>query len=140
MRTKAEFHATREMVGMTQAALAKRLGVEVRSVKRWESESAPQQPPQAAWDVLDAALNVQCEVIDYALGKVEQSGATSVRLPYWASADDYAERSTDAALGVALDADSWRMANANSRAIAAILMLDGIAVTWSRNPLGVVAE
>ena len=43
---KAEFRAMREMVGMTQATLADALGVEVRSVKRWESPSAPQVPPE----------------------------------------------------------------------------------------------
>lgn len=138
MRNKPEFRAIREMVGMTQAALADELGVEVRSVKRWESPTAAQQPPQDAWDVLDAALERQREVVGFALDKVhdvmdETGGAPqAVVLPYWANADEYAVASTDAAMGVAGD---WRMANANERALAAILWSEGIDVAWSNgNP------
>ena len=35
-RSKADFKAMREMVGMSQSLLAKRLGVTTTSVKRWE--------------------------------------------------------------------------------------------------------
>ena len=35
-RGKADFAALRETVGLTQAALAEELGVNPRSVKRWE--------------------------------------------------------------------------------------------------------
>ena len=71
-RTKAGFRAAREGVGMTQHALARELGVEVRSVKRWESPDAPQVPPEDAWDVLDAALAAQRQAVAYALGKVDE--------------------------------------------------------------------
>ena len=133
MRSKAAFRATREMVGMTQAALADELGVEVRSVKRWESPSAPQVPPHDAWAILDAALERQREVVMFALGKVhdvmdETGGAPqAVALPYWASAEDYLANSTDGMLGVAGD---WRMANANARALACTLWADGLEVAW----------
>jgi DNA-binding transcriptional regulator YiaG len=40
-RTKAEFRAIRETVGMTQGMLADALGVEQRSVRRWESPTVP---------------------------------------------------------------------------------------------------
>ena len=133
MRNKAEFRAIREAVGMTQAALADELGVEARSVKRWESPAAAQQPPQDAWDVLDAALDRQREFVGFALDKVhdvmdETGGAPqSVVLTYWANADEYEAASTDAAMGV--DGD-WRMANANARALAAILWAEGVDVLW----------
>lgn len=132
--SKAEFHAIREMVGMTQQALADELGVEVRSVKRWESPKAPQVPPQDACDVLEAALGRQREVVGFALDKVhdvmdETGGAPQqVVLPYWSGAEDYGERSTDAALGVEGD---WRMANANARALASALWAEGVDVLWS---------
>lgn len=140
MRSKTEFRAIREIVGITQAALAKELGVEVRSVKRWESDAAPQQPPADAWAVLDDALTVQRRIVDYALAKVDEMDAPAVRLPYWASPEDFADRSTDAALGVNLDAESFRRANANTRALAAILMAEGTPIIWTNNPLGDAGE
>lgn len=135
-RTKTEFRAIRELTGITQAALARTLGVEVRSVKRWESDAAPQYPPADAWAALDAALDAQRQVVDYALSKIDELDAPAVRLPYWSSAEEYAAKSTDAALGVPMDAESYRRANANLRAIAAVLMAEGTPVTWTTDPLG----
>lgn len=37
MRSKAEFRALRESVGMSQAGVARALGMTVRSVRRWET-------------------------------------------------------------------------------------------------------
>lgn len=139
-RSKAEFRAIREMIGLTQAALASELGVEVRSVKRWESPEAPQTPPEDAWGVLDAAKAHQDEIIAFALEKVAEledkmgEPARKVSIPYWASAEDYRAHSTDAAAGVGGD---WRMANANGRRLAAALMATGRLVEWqdgSANP------
>ncbi|MBQ6651415.1 MAG: helix-turn-helix domain-containing protein [Atopobiaceae bacterium] len=131
---KAAFHAIRELTGMTQSALAAELGVEVRSVKRWESPRAPQLPPPDAWDVVAKALSRQREVVRFALDKVhdvtDEQGAPpcEVCLPYWSGAEDYEQHSTDAALGVTGD---WRMANANTRALATALWAEGVRVTWS---------
>lgn len=142
MRTKTEFRAVRNMTGITQAALAKRLGVEVRSVKRWESPTATQQPPTDAWDVLDAAHAAQRRAVEAALAQydaiAERVGhePTAVRLPYWAGAEEYAAHSTDAALGVETGADSWRMANANAQAVASILEAEGVVIDWTDDPLG----
>lgn len=135
-RSKAEFRALREMAGVTQSWLADELDVEVRSVKRWESEAAPQMAPAQAWDVLDGAMERQRAGIDEALEHIDRITATfgeppeSVMLPYWASAEEYAEHSTDAMLGVELTAESWRQANASNRALAAVLWVDGVAVEW----------
>lgn len=133
-RTKAEFRAIRETVGMTQGALARELGVEVRSVKRWESHTAPQVPPQDAWDVLDAALETQQRGIAAALGKVDElakeRGACpkSVMLPYWTSQDAYDEdHYVD-------DGGDWRMANATNRMLAERLHERGIRVEWTDGP------
>lgn len=139
-RTKTEFRAIREITGITQAALARMLNVEVRSVKRWESDTAPQYPPLEAWQTLDAALDAQRRIVDYALSKVDEMEAPAVRLPYWANAEEYAAKSTDAALGAPMDADSYRRANANLRAIASILMAEGTRIIWTTNPLGTEDE
>ena len=97
-RSLAEFRAIRETVGMTQGMLAAELGVEPRSVRRWESPSYEgYRPPRDAWDALDAALDAQRRGIEAALGKVDEiaqeRGAypKSVMLPYWTSQEAYDE-------------------------------------------------
>lgn len=133
-RTKAEFRAIRETVGMTQGALADALGVEQRSVRRWESPTNDYTPPQDAWDVLDAALETQRRGIAAALGKVDElahehgSYPESVMLPYWSSQDAY-----DVGHYVD-DGGDWRMANATSRLLAHALHERGIQVVWSDGP------
>lgn len=131
MRPKAAFAATRETVGMTQTELARRMGVEVRSVKRWESPKAEgYHAPDAAWDVLDAALAAQDKAVEFALAKVDgiiaEAGRPpkSVRLRYWRSQDEYD------AVHEPADGGSFRMANANSRLVASVLRLRGIVVEW----------
>lgn len=130
MRTKAEFRALRETVGLLQGDIARELGVEERSVRRWESPDAPQFPPQDAWDVLDDALEQQRKVVSFALGKVDEIAKQqgdyphAVELPYWSSAKDYDNHHS------ADDGGNWRMANANSRLVAFALHERGIRVKW----------
>lgn len=133
-RTLAEFRAIRETVGMTQGMLADALGVEQRSVRRWESPTNGYMPPQDAWDVLDAALSAQRRGIAAALGKVDElaeehgSYPESVMLPYWSGQDAYDEgHYVD-------DGGDWRMANATSRMLAHALHERGIRVEWSDGP------
>ena len=49
---KAAFKALREDIGISQAALAKELGVTVRSVSRWENPREDNEPQQFAIDYL----------------------------------------------------------------------------------------
>ena len=134
-RTLAEFRAIRETVGMTQGMLAAALGVEPRSVRRWESPSCEgYRPPRDAWDVLDAALDAQRRGVDAALGRVDEiakeRGAypKSVMLPYWTSQDAYDEgHYVD-------DGGDWRMANATNRILAEMLCRRGIDVEWTDGP------
>lgn len=52
-KTKATFRAIRELCGMTQSDVADEFDVDVRSVKRWESESVEgYEPPDAVWAFL----------------------------------------------------------------------------------------
>lgn len=133
-RTKAEFRATREMVGMTQSALAKELGVEVRSVKRWESLDAPQMAPKDAWDVLDAAKEDQDSLVDYTLDLMDRIRENmgrypeSYRLVFWSSQEQYNKHH------LPHDAGDWRMANANALRVAAVLMDTGVRVEWVDRP------
>lgn len=134
-RTLAEFRAIRETVGMTQGMLAEELGVDSRSVRRWESPDYDgYRPPQDAWDVLDDALDAQRRVIAAALGKldeiVKERGAApdSVQLPYWTRRDAYDRHHY---IDDGLD---WRMANATNRILASALHERGIEVDWTDGP------
>ena len=51
--TKAAFRAMRETSGASQAALAEALGVNARTVKRWETPGQP-EPPHDAWCLVEA--------------------------------------------------------------------------------------
>jgi transcriptional regulator with XRE-family HTH domain len=133
-RSIAEFRAIRETVGMTQGMLADALGVEQRSVRRWESKSAPQEPPQDAWDVLDSALRTQRLGIAAALGKMDELAQkygdypAVVNLPYWPSQEDYdRDHCVD-------DGGDWRMANATNRVLAYAFYERGVRVEWTSGP------
>lgn len=134
MRPKQEFRAIRERVGITQALLARTMGVSQRSVRYWEDPTSPRNPPEHAWHILDDALREQQRGIAFALHKydaivrdMDDVEPSVVELPYWLSEGDYLEHSTDAALGVAGD---WRMANANNLALALRLEERGAIVHW----------
>lgn len=133
-RTKSEFRATRERVGMTQALLAREMGVSQRSVRYWEDPLSQRQPPEEAWDILNRALRMQQKVIAFGMLKLDQitanadvAASVSVKLPYWLNESDYVQWSTDADNDI--DGD-WRMANANNLALALRLEERGITVKW----------
>lgn len=128
-RTKTDFRALREMVGMTQSVLAHQLGVQVISVKRWENPSTEWMPPQDAWDVLDDARERQKWVVSTAVDKALETTEQAERDPevidltYWHSAEDYEQAHPGEGWG-------WQMANANSRLAAARLEELGYKVAF----------
>lgn len=130
MRTKADFRACRELVGMSQNLLADLLGVSITSVKRWEHPDKEWEPPEDAWDILDDAMERQAEVVSAAVDKAhELVGAVgkeprSFQLTYWHGADDYESAHPG-------EGKFWQMANANSRAMAAILIAEGYEVGFN---------
>lgn len=131
-RTKAEFRATRETLGVTQQRLADDLGVKVLSVKRWESPKYPQHAPAEAWELLDMLMAKQDSAVAAALAQVREvasnmgEGPASVALPYWASQSDYMEHHYLAAESDA----SWTEVNATNRRVAVMLRWLGFRVRW----------
>nr|DAQ31604.1 MAG TPA: helix-turn-helix domain protein [Caudoviricetes sp.] len=131
MRSKQEFKALREQVGMSQTDLALALGVAERSVKRWESiKYSNYSAPQDAWDILDDALNLQRQVISAALGQIDEAAQevggypASVKLVYWSSQAEYDEyHCVD-------DDGDWRQANATARIVSYALHERGIETDW----------
>lgn len=131
-RTKAEFRALRETLGITQQRMADDLGVRVLSVKRWESPRYQQQAPEDAWALLDDLMAVQDSAVGAALAQVRDVADSlggdprEVVLPYWASQSDYLEHHYLAAESDA----SWTEVNATSRRVASMLRWLGYSVRW----------
>ena len=129
-RTKADFAALRETVGLTQANLADDLGVQARSVRRWEQPGQEgYEPPADAWDMLDFYADLQRQMVDHARETVMRTGEEAghqpdrVVLTYWRSQEQYDELGRD---------EGWYgVANANARAVAAELGRHGFKVRFA---------
>lgn len=130
-RSKAEFKALREMVGYSQNDLAAALEVKQLSVVRWESPAYEQLAPLEAWQLLDDAAILQKQIVTFALAKVEEieqrlgREPDAVELPYYSSAEDYAEHGQYAG-----DGSGWKRANANARATFSALSALDYQVKW----------
>lgn len=110
----ADLKAIRETVGMSQQDLADRLGVNVRSVKRWENPLYDYEAPEGAYEVVEDALARQHEVVAYAVNVAEKMDTeTPVELTY----------------SRGLTSES-RMANANVRLVGFILESRGHEVVY----------
>jgi DNA-binding transcriptional regulator YiaG len=129
-RSKAEFRAMRESLGLTQQRLADLMGVRILSVKRWELPTYPQQAPGDAWRLLDSMMERQDEAIGEALKQVREIAGqmegepAAIALPYWSSQRDYDEHHH------AEDEGTWTEANADSRRLASMLRWLGYKVRW----------
>lgn len=139
MRNKADFRALRELVGMSQQMLADELGVQIRSVKRWEHPNFDWQPPQDAWDVLDEAREQQIDIVNFSLAKIreierdEDAEPRTVHLTYWRSAEDYEAAHPG-------EGENWQMANANSRLVWHALEALGYSVAFDFGGLASLEE
>lgn len=129
-RTKAEFRALRESLGLTQQRLADALDVRILSVKRWESPKYPQQAPDAAWEILDHLMAAQDNAVSTALDTVNaiadenDAPPAEVVMPYWSSQDDYEEHHY-------IDDDgTWTEVNATNRRVAFALRQMGVTIRW----------
>ena len=124
-RTKADFAALRETVGLTQANLADDLGVNPRSVRRWEQPGQEgYEPPAEAWEVLDRYADLRRQMVDHARETVMRAGERmggqpgQAVLTYYRSQEQYDDLGRD---------EGWYgVANANARAVAAELAHYGV--------------
>lgn len=128
--TKANFKALRESLGMSQHLLAYLMGVDKRSVQRWESPSATayRAAPEEAWELLEGFLKRQEWVVETSLEKADEveeelGEARSFQITYWLSEDEYEQAHPG-------EGTFWQMANANSRLVAATLRAEGREVEF----------
>lgn len=127
-RTPAEFQATRKRVGVSCSDLARALGIEVRTVRRWESPSSPAVPFDQAWDLLDKMMQRRSQAIDAAIDELERhekehGGVASVSLPIWPSDAAWSEAHPGEQGGA-------RFANSINCAVADVAEALGYAVEW----------
>lgn len=84
-RTKADFKALRERVGLSQHDVADAIMVSIKTIKRWENPSVPYEAPADAWEYLENVLEVQSNQVSYTLGvlakQVEQLGGEPAVVP-----------------------------------------------------------
>lgn len=73
-RTKEEFAALRQRLGVSQQWLADRLHVSVATVRRWEDTSTSYRPGEDAWELLDETdrceWNMARKAVDARIGNV----------------------------------------------------------------------
>ena len=122
MRSKAEFRALRETVGLTQQSLADRLGVKILSAQRWERPKYPQQAPDAAWELLDSLVRAQARAVSDCLQAAKSCEVT--QLEYWTSGTDYDDLRREG------EPETWTEANATQRAKAQALRMLGYPIDW----------
>lgn len=128
MGTKAGLKALRERVGLSQRDLAAELGVAVQSVKRWEREDMPYLAPQVAWDVLEHALDVQREMVDFMVEKVHEIEQSIGRPPDLIPITYYRDQKMYDLYG--RDAGTYGRAKATARAVATLLEKEGYKVEF----------
>lgn len=138
-RTKHEFRALREIVGLDRDELAKLTGATLANVAAWENPQRREFPPDAAWEIVYELVARQQSAVDetYMLvSDVEKESGKLPRLvavPYWLSAADY-ER-----MHLERDDDTWKEANATSRAVARMLWELDVGVRFYDGSRGIDA-
>ena len=129
-RSKADFRMLRDVIGVSQAWVAKRLGVSVLTVKNWESPGEFYPPRREAWDLLaglwreaDGKAAALVEIAVEARRMAVERGVEPAPMPlsYWRTIKDWAR--------VNGDEGSWRVANAATRMAADRLHVLGVPVT-----------
>lgn len=121
MPTKADFKALRERLGYTQLNAAQALGVDVRTIKRWERPQQP-EPPADAWAWLDAEADRFEQMLDFSVRKAVGSGAGRVVLTYYRTQEQFDQ--------CGRDSGAYGFANALARAVGYELECEGLEVEY----------
>lgn len=119
--SKADFKATRELLGLTQQDVAEMACVNVATIKKWERPGFP-EPPADVWDLIDGLDDMQEETVDAAVDHILSAGGEDVQMTYYRSQDQYDE--------MGRDPGPYRMANANARLVAHRLRALGVEVDF----------
>jgi|GEM_PF-4753195 len=78
MRGKADFRLMRELLGLPQEWVAKRVGVDARTVRNWESPRYFYPPKREAWDLVEGLWR-RADAKAAGLVEIASSGSESRR-------------------------------------------------------------
>lgn len=123
VRSKAGFRVLRELVGLTQSALARMVGVNVQTVKYWENPDKPKwKPNERAWELVVRFLRQQAYTVKYFIENLDDmhSEGEPVVFKYYRSQADY-----DRLVG---DGRFFGVVNAVTRAYVQALLSAGVGV------------
>lgn len=124
--SKADIRAERERMGLSQSEVAERLGVQTRTVKRWEDPQHFYEPPEDLYEELDELAEQFDRAVREGVGQahrmLEQVGEVPITLTYWKRQDQY-----DRLRG---DGGYYGMANAITREVARLLDAEGHATRY----------
>lgn len=128
-RTKADFKALRETLGLTQQNVADIAGVRVLAVKRWEKPGEA-EPPEDVWAALEEMRERMLHMAGFSVDKAvklrDETGAGSVALTYYRSQDQH-----DA---VSREPGPYGFTNAVARLTADYLEAEGFEVEFRYEP------
>lgn len=108
-RSKADFKARREALGLTQQDVADAADVTLTTAKRWERPGAP-EPPEDVWAWIEDCERLQAEVVDAAASVAIARGRGPEQITYYRTQEQY-----DALGG---SPGPYGVANANARLVA----------------------
>ena len=126
MRTKADFKALRDALGLSQQDVADACEVRLTTVKRWERPGFP-EPPEDAWEYLGSESERHDDMVESSIGKVhdlvdEYGTSFVVSMTYYRDQPQYD------ALG--RDPGTFTFANSVAREVALRLADEGIEVEF----------
>lgn len=95
-RSKADFRALRESIGLSQTDLGRMLGVKTLTVKRWEKDGPDgYEIPGEAWDVLDERAEVHRQMVGHVVERCVEAFESRgeyphhVTITYFRSQEDF---------------------------------------------------
>lgn len=121
-KSKADFRARREALGLTQQDVALAADVSVTSAKKWERPGCT-EPPEDVWAWIEGCERLQKEVVDAAASVAIARGRGPVQITYYRTQEQYD------ALG--REPGPYGVANANARLVAHRLRSLGYEVDFA---------
>lgn len=128
-KTKIQFKALRECVGLSQSELARLMSANTKTIRRWEGTTYPEyRPSEDAWQLLldmyqtqQQAIKTTTEIIQEQIENAGGKKPKSITLRYWRNQEDYDK--------FGREKGSYLVINANSRAAANYIIASGLCDT-----------